>query len=561
MKSNIKFSVIAKVLAILATSLVTLALIIFFGVVPQLRTTTEELLSHYMEDLAQSAGHTIDTFVGIENKEVAFSQEVLSEVVGAMQVSELESSYGYVVDSNGTILYHKESNKIGSKVESDLINSAVNNLSSLSGVYYDKYNYNGTEKAAAYYIGRSKEFIIVVTADVKDMTQHVTDIRNKTILFALICIVIAITVATLLMKLVLNPVKIITNRIGNMAKLDFTEDKQLAKLERKTDEFGLIAKEIKELEESMGKILSTMQIKVNKVNDNSEKVLDKSKQTIVSIEQIDCAISEIAQGASSQAHDTQSATENIIKMGEVIEETRSEVEKLNKSVSDMGETGKDALVTIKELEDINDKTKVAINNVGNQIKDTNDSVDKIRTAIDVIGTIAKQTNLLSLNAAIEAARAGEQGRGFAVVAHEIKSLAEQSNESALEIAKILEELVKESHTSLEIMQEVDKVIAKQNEDVKNTGIAFKNIIDSIQIIMEDINMVYGKTNDLDTYRKDTIDSVQSLSAIAEENAASTEETSASTEVVAALADEVSDSALDMKKDVKELHDLINQITV
>jgi len=62
---------------------------------------------------------------------------------------------------------------------------------------------------------------------------------------------------------------------------------------------------------------------------------------------------------------------------------------------------------------------------------------------EITGTVSRisdQTNLLALNAAIEAARAGDNGRGFAVVAEEVRSLAEVSDKSALEVKGLAEEI-------------------------------------------------------------------------------------------------------------------------
>ena len=107
--------------------------------------------------------------------------------------------------------------------------------------------------------------------------------------------------------------------------------------------------------------------------------------------------------------------------------------------------------------------------------------------IDVINSVASQTNLLSLNASIEAARAGEAGRGFAVVAEEIRQLADQTADSAVNIVNTtqsLEQLMAEVSRSAE--ESIDR-ISNGNQAVGRTKDVFENISEEISLINDQIN--------------------------------------------------------------------------
>ena len=92
---------------------------------------------------------------------------------------------------------------------------------------------------------------------------------------------------------------------------------------------------------------------------------------------------------------------------------------------------------------------------------------------------------------------------------------------------IIDELISDSAKSVETMEEVKEVIEKQDEYVSNTEASFRDVNDGIAKSIDGIRTIAAKTQDLDGARVKVVDVVQNLTAIAEENAASTEETSAS----------------------------------
>ena len=332
--------------------------------------------------------------------------------------------------------------------------------------------------------------------------------------------------------------EIAAGRIGNVSL-----DKGM--LTRK-DEVGSISRSVDKLRKELTEIISTVKTQSDDLNDAAAYLHDRTKETSNTIAQVEKAVGEVAQGATNQAQETQNATDNVIRMGDMVEETAKEAEIMHTDAQNMHTLGQEAYETLHELNAINEEARKSIEVIYEQTHTTNQSAQKIKEATNLITSIAEETNLLSLNASIEAARAGEQGRGFAVVAAQIQKLAEQSNESAKQIETIISQLIADSDKSVETMNVVKDIMVKQSENVTKTDEHFGQVLKGIENSIEAINRIAGKTEEMDKARVSVVDTVQNLTAIAEENAASTEETSASiTEITTAVAD-ISDKASHLK---------------
>ena len=295
---------------------------------------------------------------------------------------------------------------------------------------------------------------------------------------------------------------------------------------KRKDEIGNISRAIMRLKEELSGTIAVIKTQSDELNGAAAYLQNRTAETSDSLSQVERAVGEVAEGATNQAEETQTATDNVVNMGHMVEETASEADEMNQSAQNMRKLGQEAFDTLHELQRINEEAKQSIDVIYEQTNTTN-----------LITSIAEETNLLSLNASIEAARAGEQGRGFAVVASQIQKLAEQSNESAKQIENIISDLIADSDKSVETMDIVRGIMDKQSQNVVRTDECFGEVLKGIESSIETIAGIADKAEKMNGAKVSVVDSVQNLTAIAEENAASTEETSASIiEIANAVAD-------------------------
>ena len=376
------------------------------------------------------------------------------------------------------------------------------------------------------------------------------------VLFSVIFVMAACIVIAVIMS-----VSITRSLQKGISKVQKVADGELGspieeKLLKRNDEVGDLAKAIDTLQKALQNIVSKIAQSTDNIKMAANELGVTAKDTNYTMKQVEDAVSSISENITEQAKSTKTTTDNIVLMGDQIGRTSEEVGLLNQNADVMRKSSEQASYTIQQLRQINDKVKESINTITRQTNLTNESAQKIQAAIGIISSIAEETNLLSLNASIEAARAGESGRGFAVVASQIQKLAEQSNSSSCEIEEITNTLISNSDEAVEIMRQVHEIIDSQSQNMTDTENIVSEVMDGINTSLEKIEKIEYATEQLESSRNRIVETVEGLSDIAEQNAASTEETFAQTSQVSNTFEQIEAKADQLKQIADELSDIM-----
>lgn len=401
---------------------------------------------------------------------------------------------------------------------------------------------------------------VFVASSSEKLNKSVNNAISLIIIILLIAVVVSITVGWMVVNKIIRVLHKGMGMVENVSSGNLVTQLEDKYLTRK-DEAGQISRAINSLREKLQKMFGNIFENSSQLLQTSVALTESAQNTETTVAQVEKAVQEIAEGATSQAEETQKASGQVSVMGDKITETAREVENLNRNAKEMQKSSDEAMRTMEELSSINEKAKEAINIIYDQTNTTNDSAVKIKEATNLITSIAEETNLLSLNASIEAARAGEQGRGFAVVASQIQKLAEQSNESAQKIEEIILSLLEDSGNAVKTMDEVKVIMENQSENLTRTSENFAQVKQGIDHSINGISNISDLTEELKQLKVSVIDIVQSLSSIAQQNAASAQETSAAATEVSATVETLSDTAKQLEAIAEGLEESISAFQI
>jgi hypothetical protein len=247
----------------------------------------------------------------------------------------------------------------------------------------------------------------------------------------------------------------------------------------------------------------------------------------------------MANGAQQQVEAVGSARKSAEQVGEAVASSAASAQRTAEAaqrVQEAAEQGVTAATIAAQA--VSDSAAQASQAIGELAAKS----EHIGAIVKTITGIAGQTNLLALNAAIEAARAGESGRGFAVVADEVRKLAEESQQAAASISKIVQEIQADTRLAVSVVEDGAHRTGESAATAAQTREAFERIGEAVTEMTEQSEDISRATQRISDGADRMRSEMESIAAVAEQASAATEHASAATQETSASTQEVAASA-------------------
>lgn len=411
-------------------------------------------------------------------------------------VNLLDAGYLFIVTENGTTITHPDPANNGESLSAYLPEVAVQ-------VGNQRFERDGKHYRVHFTKVPSENWYIGAVIDEDVAFSAIEHMRNSSIIYVVIGLVLSIAILTFLIKFLMRPLGVLNEAIQDVAsgqgdltkRLRTDTDKEFSQLAEGFNRFTeTLQKQIQQSKVIGGNILRGTESTVQSSNESAEAM----NRQLEELEQLATAMNEMAATATEVANHAQGAAGAARQADDATQQGSSVVKETAVSINTLSSRIDQAVEEVQGLES---------------------ATGNIETILKVINDIADQTNLLALNAAIEAARAGESGRGFAVVADEVRTLAQRTQESTTEIRSMIEQLqagtsavsaaMSESkHTAVEAVdraQAADSALQSIRDailSINDMNLQIASAAEEQSLVAEEINANTIKIKDLSTQVSD-----------------------------------------------------------
>ncbi|WP_455794059.1 methyl-accepting chemotaxis protein [Clostridium butyricum] len=538
--------------------------------------TDETKLSFRDKDWYKKAKENTDKFIYSEpyvdavtgNNVLTISKAVTGyngEFIGVVGIdinlSEIETyihdvsllDYGYIViaDNNGKIVINNEKNKtFGENLSGFEFWDALKN----SNQEKTKWTNNGELTFVLQSIDEKTGWRIVGFVEEKEITEHLSSIRNTIFIAVAVFFTLGIIASLILTKTITEQIKKINIGVRKIATGNLRERIQVSS----KDEIQELAENLNTALDSISGLLKEIDSTSEEMYDSASGIASMSEETHAAVSEVANAINEVSNGSTDQATAISNVTNTVDGLSNRIDDVDKNINNILNLSEVTDKLSDDGLKVLNLLIEKSVVTKQNTQESNSNVKEMTDSIKNINQISDVISGITEQTNLLALNASIEAARAGELGKGFAVVAEEIRKLAEESKDSTDKIKSIIKEVNQKSIRFVDSMEETVNILNEQDESINNTKNIFIEIAESIEPLVEAIRYINNLTDKMNNDKENVKKEIDNISVISQDVASVSEEVTASAEEVTATMDELTEYADKLDGIAENLKEKLNK---
>lgn len=477
-----------------------------------------------------------------------------------------ESGYFFITDSKGNIvshpfltdnIYNLESHD-NRYIVQELINMAKSGGGTLNyALEEDVSLITGSKTVYTKYFPHWDWVVSAVIYDM-ELARGSSIILLNNMIGAVLVLVIALFVTILITNRIIRPIKKISTALSEISEGNLTVDKIEV---MSKDELKLLGDSVNRLIDSLNKIVKMIISSSDKLNKYADHLNESSGFVSEATSEVANAISQIAIQTDEQYRDTASSVENVILLGESINETAEASNKIGSVVErniELKELGLNSVKDLKAATKENNENTIIIESLVHKMNEHSTDISTITT---IISNIAKQTNLLALNASIEASREGEHGLGFSVVAEEISKLANQTTHAVEDIRNKIEQMQGQSKETVNFITKNRDGVDKINESVFNTEEIIKMISDGLQTLIEDISVIVEHNQVINMKKDDILLALGNVADAAQDNSAAIEEISATAQEQSVTIVEINNSITQLNGMVTDLNSLINEFKI
>ena len=470
----------------------------------------------------------------------------------------MDSSKAFLVDTDGTYLYHEDSDLVGTKMEGNqVIQDVLDRLGEgyITTADVKTCKVDGKEVYVAF-MCTVNDWVVYVQADKSDVLRPVTTINTYCIVVGAILLFIALAAGYWITAKLTKPISSLTEVINDISDLDMTNNQKIPQTNDEIGEMGVAVGHMKEHLTSIVKELDGISEKL--VNDAnalytiSENVNAASTDNSATNEELAASMEETSVSTDSVNKNIRNMNGNAVSVADKISDGTGLVRNIMEKTNEIHDKTKEAS---SETFQVYDSIRATSNEAIEKAKE----VEKINGLASTIKEIAEQTNLLALNASIEAARAGEQGKGFAVVAGEIGKLASQSTDTSADIVAIVNQVNASVETLtkclLDILNFLENKVMNDYNDFMTSSDEYSEAAQSIEEFM---NLANDEVSELKQSIAQIADAMEGISNTVNESAIGVSDIAEKTTDVVSLTSETFDRTMNCKDSAEKLREITSQ---